>query len=96
LKIDRSFVRNLPDDKENRAITKAVIALAHYLDLHLVAEGVENIEQADFLAREGCQYLQGYYFSMPISSRDFTQILSAGIGKEPGKSFVNKPRIIQR
>jgi diguanylate cyclase (GGDEF)-like protein len=96
LKIDRSFVRNLPGDKENRAITKAVIALAHYLDLHLVAEGVENIEQADFLAREGCQYLQGYYFSMPVSSREFTQILSAGISKEPGKSFVNKPRIIQR
>jgi diguanylate cyclase (GGDEF)-like protein len=96
LKIDRSFVRNLPDDKENRAITKAVIALAHYLDLHLVAEGVETIEQADFLAREGCQYLQGYYFSMPISSRDFTQVLSAGIGREQGKSFVSKPRIIQR
>jgi EAL domain-containing protein (putative c-di-GMP-specific phosphodiesterase class I) len=96
LKIDRSFVMNLPGDKDNRAITKAVIALAQHLDLELVAEGVETIEQADFLARAGCQYLQGYYFSMPISSRDFTQILSAGIGKEPGKSFVSKPRIIQR
>ena len=57
---------------------------------------METIEQADFLAREGCQYLQGYYFSMPISSRDFTQVLSAGIGREQGKSFVTKPRIIQR
>ncbi len=88
LKIDRSFVANLPADKENKAIIKAVIALAHYLDLNLVAEGVETREQADYLRREGCKYLQGYYFSTPVAGRRLRELLESGVGSEPGRSYL--------
>lgn len=66
LKIDRSFVADLPDDVENAAITKAIIGLAHILSLRVVAEGVETQAQATMLRQLGCQYGQGYYFSKAL------------------------------
>jgi len=66
LKIDQSFVRDLPDDEEDTAITKAVIALAKGLNLNIIAEGVETKEQRDFLVKNGCANIQGYYYSKPI------------------------------
>lgn len=66
IKIDRSFIAQLPDDTESLGIVKAVIRLAHDLGKQVVAEGVETIEQANLLARMGCDQLQGFLFSRPM------------------------------
>ncbi|MBE9525635.1 MAG: EAL domain-containing protein [Proteobacteria bacterium] len=66
LKIDQSFVRELPHDEEDAAIAKAVIALAQSLNLNIIAEGVETIEQKEFLIQHGCSNIQGYFYSRPI------------------------------
>lgn len=68
LKIDRTFVMDLPDDSEDAAITRAIIALAHSLHLSVVAEGVETQEQGQFLREAGCEQLQGFYYSRPMPS----------------------------
>jgi len=66
LKIDRSFIKDLPEDEEDRAISKAIIALAQSLNLTIIAEGVENSEQIEYLLSNGCHYIQGYYYSKAI------------------------------
>jgi len=66
LKIDRSFVRGLPHDRDDATITQAVIALSHSLGLQVVAEGVETNEQLDFLRRLGCDQVQGYLLDRPM------------------------------
>ncbi len=77
LKIDRNFVMNIPADKDDIAIVKTIINLAQNLKLELVAEGVETQEQADFLVKEGCNVLQGYFYSKPISAKDCKNYLKA-------------------
>ncbi|MFC3608006.1 putative bifunctional diguanylate cyclase/phosphodiesterase [Stutzerimonas tarimensis] len=67
LKIDQGFVRGLPHDPENAAITRSVIGLAHNLGLSVVAEGVETAEQAAFLLEEGCDLGQGFGFGRPCA-----------------------------
>jgi diguanylate cyclase (GGDEF)-like protein/hemerythrin-like metal-binding protein/PAS domain S-box-containing protein len=66
LKIDQAFVRDLPNDEEDAAIAKAVIALGKSLNLKVIAEGVETKEQRDFIVENNCQYIQGYFYSKPI------------------------------
>lgn len=71
LKIDRSFVNNLTSHRGNAAIVSATIALAHSLRMHVVAEGVEERPELDFLRGLGCDSIQGYYFSRPLPADDF-------------------------
>ncbi|MDQ7061604.1 MAG: EAL domain-containing protein [Sulfurimonas sp.] len=78
LKIDQAFIRDLPDDEEDAGITKAVIALAKSLDLRIIAEGVETKEQKDFLVLNGCENIQGYYYSKPIPANEFEILLENG------------------
>ncbi|MCK4974554.1 MAG: EAL domain-containing protein, partial [Sulfurimonas sp.] len=68
LKIDKSFVDGLPGDDEDVSITKAVIALAKSLKLNVLAEGVENKEQKEFLLENDCENIQGYFYAKPMSA----------------------------
>lgn len=67
LKVDRSFVMDIPDDKTDMAITAAVIAMAHKLSMRVVAEGIETQEQLDFLRENNCDDGQGYLLSRPLT-----------------------------
>jgi diguanylate cyclase (GGDEF)-like protein/PAS domain S-box-containing protein len=75
LKVDRSFIRNLPQDSENRSITEAIIAMGRTLSLTVVAEGVETQAQEDFLRDHICDEMQGFYFSRPIAPDKFADLL---------------------
>jgi len=86
LKIDRSFVIDLPLDDESCGIVHAIIGLGKALDLELIAEGVETHHQLDFLAAEGCQYIQGYYFSKPVPLEDFLKLPQVIERPEPGQA----------
>lgn len=75
LKIDRSFINDIPEDEEDVAIVKAIIALAGSLKLDLIAEGVETSEQRDFLIDHGCINIQGHYYSQPMTAEEMHTML---------------------
>jgi len=77
LKIDRSFVRGLPDDADDAAITNAVLGMARALRLKVIAEGVETVQQAEFLRQHGCDEIQGSYFARPMPAEQFARFLQA-------------------
>ena len=80
LKIDRSFIKDVPADADDVAITHAVIAMGHSLRLLTVAEGVETRAQADFLANNGCDLMQGYLISRPLPMEDMDRFLAQRCG----------------
>jgi EAL domain-containing protein (putative c-di-GMP-specific phosphodiesterase class I) len=75
LKVDRSFIRDIPNDNEDRAITEAIIAMGKSLGLNVVAEGVETVHQLDFLRHKDCDEMQGFYFSKAVAPDDLAQLL---------------------
>jgi len=79
LKIDRSFIRELPHDDEDVVISKTIIALSRNMGLSVIAEGVETEQQKDFLLQNGCRYIQGYYYSKPILAVDIEEQLKAQV-----------------
>jgi len=81
LKIDQSFVRGIPADPDDLAITRTIIAMAKGLGLRVIAEGVEHQEQLAFLKKEGCEEGQGYLFSKPVPAAALEQLLRQGHGK---------------
>lgn len=75
LKIDRSFVQNLAEDSDDLVLIQAIIIMAHKLGCQVIAEGIETETQRQILANEGCDYGQGYYFSKPLVSSEFIELL---------------------
>jgi len=75
LKIDQSFIRDLPEDENDKAITKAVISLGHSMQMKIVAEGVESEEQAAYLTELGCDFAQGYLYSKAVSAEAIEAML---------------------
>jgi EAL domain-containing protein (putative c-di-GMP-specific phosphodiesterase class I) len=75
IKIDRSFVRDLPDDTEDQAIAQAIISMGRALGMTIVAEGVETVEQETFLRAHGCDEMQGFLFSRPLAPGQLADLL---------------------
>ena len=75
IKVDRSFVRELPNNPESRGITKAIIEMAKVLNMTVTAEGVETGEQAKYLREQACDEFQGFYFSKAIPAGDFEELI---------------------
>lgn len=82
IKIDQAFVTDVTSNRGDAAIADAVISLAHGLGLTVAAEGVEGLEQANYLRTRGCDELQGYYFGRPMPAAEFERRLRGSSGQE--------------
>jgi EAL domain-containing protein (putative c-di-GMP-specific phosphodiesterase class I) len=80
LKIDQSFIRDIPADADDASIVKAVISIGKSLHMRVVAEGIETQEQLEFLQKHSCPFGQGYLFSPPLRASEFAQLLGHGQG----------------
>lgn len=77
IKIDRAFIRNLPDDENDSAITELIIAIGHTLGLDIIAEGVETQEQLDYLLENGCDQVQGFYYYKPMPEIELFELFAS-------------------
>jgi EAL domain-containing protein (putative c-di-GMP-specific phosphodiesterase class I) len=75
VKVDKSFVDGIPDSPSDQALTRAIITLAHDLNMGIIVEGTEERRQIDWLFQQGCTVFQGYYFSRPIPFAEFVKLL---------------------
>ncbi|KQY81025.1 EAL domain-containing response regulator [Pelomonas sp. Root1444] len=78
VKIDRAFVTDISRGEQDGAIALAIISMAHSMHMQVIAEGVETVEQLEFLRRSGCDQMQGYYFSRPVPADDYARTLTEG------------------
>ncbi len=83
LKIDRSFIMDIPQDEDDMAIVESIIAIAKSLKLDLIAEGVETEEQKEFLLSKGCKKVQGYLYSRPIPAGEVKKLLGTYLQNIP-------------
>ena len=90
IKIDRSFVADIDRNNDDAAIVEAIISMAHSLNLTVVAEGVENSDQMDYLAMLGCDEVQGFYLAMPMTAVDLEECLGSGYGKHVTRLPLNE------
>lgn len=90
LKIDKSFIRDIPDDRSDMAIAAAIVAMARQLRLKTLAEGVETVAQADFLKQVGCRLAQGYLFSRPIPSDEVASFIERKAEPETSSLLIDK------
>jgi diguanylate cyclase (GGDEF)-like protein len=93
LKIDRSFVSQLTDDR-NQALVTAIVKMAHSLGLSVVAEGIETEQQEVFLRQQQCDYLQGYRYGKPVTAEAFSRLLSIEAGRASGDVVPMQRRVI--
>jgi diguanylate cyclase (GGDEF)-like protein len=75
IKVDQCFIRDIPENADSMTIVSAILAMARELKVTTLAEGVETVEQLEFLKSKGCDYIQGFYFSKPLETSFFTQLL---------------------
>ena len=78
IKIDSSFIRDLPDAANDAAICSAIISMAHNLNLSVIAEGVETDDQMEYLRKARCDEIQGYVFSRPVGPQEITEMIHQG------------------
>jgi diguanylate cyclase (GGDEF)-like protein/PAS domain S-box-containing protein len=96
VKVDRTFVADIPENSDDMEITAAVIAMAHRLRMQVVAEGVETHAQLDFLLEQHCDYAQGFLFSKPLKLQEIGELLGSGnvallhSGREPARPGVSR------
>ncbi len=76
LKIDQSFIRDLQVKKNSKELVRSIITLGHNLDMSIIAEGVEQIEEAQMLKKMGCHYAQGFYFAKPVPEKDVIETVA--------------------
>ena len=77
VKIDQSFVRHLTVNSTDLALCKAIVVMAHALDMRVIAEGVETVQQRDLLAEAGCDFAQGYWYAQPMKAADFEAFVAS-------------------
>ena len=89
IKIDRSFIRNISNNKHDKAIVKTIVTMAQLLDLKVIVEGVETEEQLKIVKEIGCKEVQGFYFAKPMPAEDYINFINTFYKNEPDSSLGN-------